>query len=192
MQCKCEQMNRKSNLIYSHRSRKKEKKEEEGEDATPFSHSYCVPMIINIIRMLFYLFLLLTGTCDAQSPMLVRLGIIDDHDYPQRILNIDIPNTTFCEQHGIQLQIFWINSSHSVSDLVESMETRDNVTHIYLARAAKFSTNLIQDFCQTHRIPFITMRSLTNQIMSVVRVRRLFQSTNLDFFLSLVSFWESM
>jgi hypothetical protein len=115
--------------------------------------------------MFLHLFLFLTGTLSIYSQVLVRLGIIDDHDHQQTSLNIDIPNITFCDQQKIRLQVFWINSSYSPSDLADRLERQDNITHIYLARTAKFSTRFIQDFCQTHRLPFIAMRSISNRLL---------------------------
>jgi len=93
----------------------------------------------------------------SQSTIYIR--IVDDNDYPKGILNIVIPNITFCNHLGLRLQIQWVNVSNSLSDLIDRLELEENQTNIYLARSTKFSAKLIQDFCQTNRIPFVSMHA---------------------------------
>ena len=102
----------------------------------------------------------------AHARFPIRLGIIDDHDHPSGILNIALPNVTLCSHHGIVLQIFWINSSQPLWNLVDDLQMAENRTYIYLARSATFSTKLIQDFCQTHGIPFMAIRSYNSPTRS--------------------------
>ncbi|CAF1156157.1 unnamed protein product [Adineta steineri] len=93
------------------------------------------------------------------SQSTISIGIIDDNDSPKGILNIAIPNITFCNHHGLILQIRWINSLNSLLDLLNELEERANHTHIYVAHKDQFSTKLIQGFCQTYRIPCVSMNS---------------------------------
>jgi hypothetical protein len=93
------------------------------------------------------------------SQSTIYIGIIDDNDYPKGILTIPISNITFCNQKGLILLIQWINSSNSLPNLINRLESRENQTNIYITHKAKFSTKLIEDFCKTNRIPFITMSS---------------------------------
>jgi hypothetical protein len=106
-----------------------------------------------------HLLLLFTFISFTHTQSTVYIGIVDDNDYPNGILNLVIPNITFCNQHNLRLQIQWINSSSSLSDLIDGLELRKNQMNIYLTRTMKFSTKLIQDFCQTYRIPFISMHT---------------------------------
>lgn len=93
----------------------------------------------------------------------VYIGIVDDDDdYPKGILNLVLPNITFCNQHYLQLQIQWINSSNSLYNLIDELELHQNQMNIYLTHRMKFSTKLIQDFCQTYHIPFISMHTYEN------------------------------
>jgi hypothetical protein len=105
---------------------------------------------------LYHLLLFFTLTYSQST---IYIGILDDNDYPKGILNLVIPNITFCNNYGLKLGIQWINSSNSLADIIDGLELRENRTNIYLSRTEKFSTKLIQDFCQTHRIPFISMHS---------------------------------
>lgn len=105
---------------------------------------------------LYHLLLFFTLTYSQST---IYIGILDDNDYPQGILNIVIPNITFCNSYGLKLEIQWINSSNSLADLIDKLELQQNQTNIYLERTQTFSTKLIQDFCQMHRIPFISMHS---------------------------------
>ncbi|CAF2405670.1 unnamed protein product [Rotaria sp. Silwood2] len=93
------------------------------------------------------------------SQSLINIAIIDGNHYPTGFLNIVIPNVTFCNHYGLILRTQWINSSYSLTDLIDHLESQKNQTNIYLSRASKLSTKLVQDFCQTYRIPFISMRS---------------------------------
>ncbi|CAF1245495.1 unnamed protein product [Rotaria sordida] len=104
--------------------------------------------------LLFYAMMFLT-----YSQSTINIAIIDDIDYPTGFLNIVIPNVTFCNHHGLILRTHWINSSYSLIDLIDKLESQENQTNIYLTRTTKFSTKLVQDFCQTYRIPFVSMRS---------------------------------
>jgi len=110
--------------------------------------------------MLFYhLVLFFTIIFSTHSQSIISIGIIDDNDSPKGIINIAIPNITFCNHHGLILQIQWINSSNSLMDLIDGLETRKNQTHIYLTHTDQFSSKLIQGFCQTYRIPIVSMNS---------------------------------
>jgi len=111
-----------------------------------------------IIKQMFLYHLLLVFTF-TYSQSTIYIGILDDNDYPKGILDIIIPNITFCNNQGLKLQIQWINSSNSLANLIDGLELRKNQTNIYLARTQKFSTKLIQDFCQAYQIPFINMHS---------------------------------
>lgn len=105
---------------------------------------------------LYYIFFFFTLT-SSQSTIYIR--ILDNNDYPKGTLNIVIPNITFCYSHGLKLEIQWMNSSNSLADLIDQLELQQNQTNIYLERTQTSSTKLIQAFCQTHRIPFISMHS---------------------------------
>ncbi|CAF3438343.1 unnamed protein product [Rotaria socialis] len=89
----------------------------------------------------------------------MNVAIIDDNDYPTGILDIGIPNVTACDRQGLILRTRWINSSHSLTNVMDQLEFDKHQTNIYLARTNKFSTKLVQDFCQTYHKPFISMRS---------------------------------
>lgn len=115
-----------------------------------------------------FLYLFLFGTTCASAEMFIRIGIIDDYDHSQKSFNIDLPNLNMCDQHGIQLQLSWINSSGSSSNLLDRLERQENFTHVYLARQVKFSSKSIQDFCQTNRIPFVTLSSLSQRMTTYV------------------------
>ncbi|CAF0977628.1 unnamed protein product [Rotaria sp. Silwood1] len=93
----------------------------------------------------------------SQTP--INIAIIDDNHYPTGFLNIVIPNVTFCNYYGLILRTQWINSPYSLTDLIDQLESQVNQTNIYLSRTSKFSTKLVQDFCQTYRIPFVSMHS---------------------------------
>jgi hypothetical protein len=107
-----------------------------------------------------YLFLLIIYFKFCQSK--IRIGIIDDNDNPKRFININISNVTFCGQQGLNLELHWINTSNSLSNLLNQLEFEENFTNIYLTHTEKSYTKLIQDFCQTNSIPFINMRSYEN------------------------------
>ncbi|CAF3809797.1 unnamed protein product [Rotaria magnacalcarata] len=93
------------------------------------------------------------------SQTIINVAIIDDNDYPTGVLDIAIPNVTVCDRQGLILRIRWINSSHSLTNVMDQLEFDKHQTNIYLARTNKFSTKLVQDFCQTYHKPFISMRS---------------------------------
>ncbi|UJR21339.1 hypothetical protein I4U23_024433 [Adineta vaga] len=95
----------------------------------------------------------------TSSQSTISIGIIDDNDSPRGVLNIAIPNITFCYHQGLILQIRWINPWKSLLNLLNELEVRANQTHIYLARMDHFSTKLIQGFCQTYRLPLVIMNS---------------------------------
>ncbi len=95
----------------------------------------------------------------------IRIGIIDDNDNSKEFVNINVPNVTFCGQKGLNLQLYWINTSNSFSNLLNKLEFEQNFTNIYLTRTETFYTKLIQDFCQTNHIPFINMRSYESKTM---------------------------
>lgn len=108
-------------------------------------------------QLLFAVSAILLSSTAAQST--VSVGIIDEHDAPRGVLNIAVPNITFCHHQGLILQIRWINPWKSLLHLLHELEGRANQTHIYLAHMDHFSTRLIQGLCQTYRIPFVTMNS---------------------------------
>jgi hypothetical protein len=108
---------------------------------------------------LYYILLFFTIFFFTYSQSTIYIGIVDDNDYPKGILTIPIPNATFCNHHGLILLIQWINSSNSLPNLLDRLELRANQTNIYLTQKTKYTTKLIQDFCQTYRIPFVTMAS---------------------------------
>lgn len=90
---------------------------------------------------------------------IIRIGIIDDNDTPKGIININIPNITFCGEKYLNLQLYWINTSNSLSNLLNTLESEQNFTNIYLSNTINIHTKLIQDFCQVNHIPFINMKS---------------------------------
>ena len=104
-----------------------------------------------------HIFILIFFVPSIYTQSTVYIGVVDDNDYPQGILNLFLTNITFCRQHNLQLQIQWINSSSSLTDLIDKLEQHRNQMNIYLTHTTKFSTKLIEDFSQTHRIPFINM-----------------------------------
>jgi hypothetical protein len=115
-----------------------------------------------------HLLLFLTIISFVSSQSTVHIGILDDNDYPKGLLNIIIPNVTVCQHRGLILQIQWINSSNSLADLIDGLELRKNQTNFYLTRTAKFSTKLIQDYCQTYGIPFISMHPYESSLTAFV------------------------
>ncbi len=104
-----------------------------------------------------YLFLSIIYSTYCQST--IRIGIIDDNDNPKRFVNINVSNVSFCGQKDLNLQLHWINTSNSLSNLLNQLEFEENFTNIYLTYTEKSYTKLIRDFCQTNSIPFINMRS---------------------------------
>jgi len=88
----------------------------------------------------------------------IRIGIIDDNDNPSRFVNINVSNVTFCGEKSLNLQLHWINTSNSLSNLLNKLEFEQNFTNIYLTHTGKFYTKLIRDFCQTNHIPFINIK----------------------------------
>jgi hypothetical protein len=111
------------------------------------------------MSLLLLLLLFFTNALFTHTQPTIHIGIIDDNDYPKGILNIDVPNVTFCGYHNIKLQIYWINASNSLFNLIDELELQENLINIYLARTRSFSTKLIEDFSQTYQIPFISMHS---------------------------------
>ena len=108
--------------------------------------------------LLLLFFLPLISFVYTQSTIYVR--IVDDNDYPQGILTVLLPNLTFCNATRLQLQIQWINTSTSLADLLlNGFDFDDQRKHVYLTRTSKLSSRLIQDFCRTYHIPFLTIHS---------------------------------
>ncbi len=114
------------------------------------------------LRVLYLLSLIIHSTY-CQST--IRIGIIDDNDDPKEFMDINISNVTFCGQKDLNLQLHWMNTSNSLPNLFNKLELKQNLTNIYLTHTGKFSTKLIQDFCQTNHIPFINMKSYEDKIM---------------------------
>ncbi|CAF0723950.1 unnamed protein product [Adineta ricciae] len=111
-------------------------------------------MVFSRVLMIFSTFIVITS-----SQSTISIGVIDENDSPQGILNIAVPNTTFCYHQGLILQIRWINPRKSLLNLLNELDVRANQTHIYLAHMDHFSTKLIEGFCQTYRLPFVIMNS---------------------------------
>ena len=109
-----------------------------------------------------HLLLLLSFISFISTQSTIYVRIIDDNNYPQGILTVLLPNLTVCNDKSLRLQIQWINTSNSLSDLIDGLEIEDKQRHVYLTRTTKSSTRLIQDFCQTYRIPFLTIHSSEN------------------------------
>jgi hypothetical protein len=114
------------------------------------------------LRVLYLLSLIIYSTY-CQST--IRIGIIDDNDDRKEFVDINISNLTFCGQKELNLQLHWMNTSNSLPNLFNKLELKQNLTNIYLTHTGKFSTKLIQDFCQTNHIPFINMKSYEDKIM---------------------------
>ncbi|CAF0746219.1 unnamed protein product [Adineta steineri] len=110
-----------------------------------------------------YLFLSIVYFTNCQS--IIRIGIIDDNVNPKEFVNIKIPNKNFCGRKDLNLQLYWINTSNSLSYLINKLEFEQNFTNIYITRTAKFSTQLIQDFCEINQIPFINMKAHGSKTM---------------------------
>jgi hypothetical protein len=89
----------------------------------------------------------------------IRIGIIDDSANSKEFVNLNVPNITFCGRKNLNLELYWINTSNSLSNLLNKLEFEQNFTNIYLTRTTKFSTQLIRDFCEMNHIPFINMKS---------------------------------
>jgi hypothetical protein len=111
------------------------------------------------------MYLLFLIICSTYCQSTIRIGIIDDNENPKGLVNIKIPNVTFCGQRGLNLQLHWINTSDSLPNLINKLESKVNFTNIYLTRTIKFYTKLIEDFCQTYDIPFINMDSYETKTM---------------------------
>ncbi|CAF4613811.1 unnamed protein product, partial [Rotaria magnacalcarata] len=56
------------------------------------------------------------------SQTIINVAIIDDNDYPTGVLDIAIPNVTVCDRQGLILRIRWINSSHSLTNVMDQLE----------------------------------------------------------------------
>ncbi|UJR28098.1 hypothetical protein I4U23_009353 [Adineta vaga] len=95
----------------------------------------------------------------------IRIGIIDDNMNSKEITRIKIPNRTFCSQTNSYLQLYWINTSKSLPNLLNKLESDKFLTNIYITRTTKLSTQLIQDFCEINHIPFINMKSFGSKTM---------------------------
>ena len=93
----------------------------------------------------------------------IRIGIIDDNENPKGFVNLNVPNLTFCNQKDLNLQLYWINTSNSFSNLLTKLEGEQNSTHIYITHTKHFYSKLIEDFSQIHHIPFINMKSYENK-----------------------------
>jgi hypothetical protein len=95
---------------------------------------------------------------------IIRVGIIDDNDNPKGLVHINVPNITFCDRQGFNLQLHWINTLNSLPNLLNKLELDDeNQTKIYLTYTEQFSTKLIRDFCQKNHIPFFNIKSDENK-----------------------------
>jgi hypothetical protein len=113
-------------------------------------------------HILYFIFLIIYLTY-CQST--IRIGIIDDHDNPKGIININLPNLTFCGEKRLNLQLYWINISTSIANLLTKLEFEQNSTNIYLIHANKFYTKLLQDFCRINHKLFINMQSYESKTM---------------------------
>src|SRR5689334_14549771 len=80
----------------------------------------------------------------------IRIGIIDDNDNPKGFVRINVPNVTFCGHENLYLQLYWINTSISLFNLINQLEFEQSLTNIYLTNTMNFYTKLIQDFCRTN------------------------------------------
>lgn len=109
-----------------------------------------------------HLLLLLSFISFISTQSTIYVRILDDNDYPQGILTVLLPNLTVCNDQSLRLQIQWINTSTSLSDLIDRLEIDDKQRRVFLTRTTKLSTRLIQDFCETYRIPFLTIHSSEN------------------------------
>lgn len=94
----------------------------------------------------------------------IRIGIIDDNNSKESI-DINLPNITFCNQKGLNLQLYWINTFNSLPNLLNKLELEVNLTNIYLTYTDQYSTKLIENFCQINHIPFFNMKSNENNII---------------------------
>ena len=116
-----------------------------------------------LFHNIFYLVSSLIYFTYCQS--IIRIGIIDDNDNHKGIINIKIPNITYCAEKYLNLQLYWINTSNSLSNLLSTLESEQNFTNIYLSNTINIHTKLIQDFCQVNYIPFIDMKSYESKTM---------------------------
>ena len=105
----------------------------------------------------------------------IRIGIIDDNINSKETIKIKVPNRTFCSQTNFYLQLYWINTSNSLPNLFNKLEAERSLTSIYITRTTKLSTQLIQDFCEIYRIPFINMKSFGTKSMLCSLTRSVFK-----------------
>ena len=106
--------------------------------------------------------LVMLSFIDAQSK--VRIAIMDDMTYSQYPINLQIPNITFCGRDELQLELSWVNTTDSLISLFDRLQSDHNPTDIYLTRTSRLATELIQDFCQLSRRPFVNMQPSANEI----------------------------
>lgn len=106
--------------------------------------------------------LVILSLIDAQSK--VRIAIMDDMTYSRHPINLQIPNITFCGRDELQLQLSWMNTTDSLISLFDRLQADQNPTDIYLTRTSRLPTELIQDFCQLSRRPFVNMQPSANEI----------------------------
>ena len=145
---KCEMTSRESNLIDSYRSKKHKK--------TLLSFLMMIRKKMCLQQyLLFFSMILFTQST-------IYIGIIHNNNYPGENFNIFIPNIIYCNRSGLKLQTQWIDSSNPLSNLIDKLELNQNSTTIYLALENEFSTKLVKDFCETYRIPFVSMYSYGN------------------------------
>lgn len=95
----------------------------------------------------------------------VRIGIVDDVAASKQPVKIKLPNRTLCGQSNFHLQLHWLDAAHSLPHLLNRLESDKELTHVYIARTTKFSTQLIRDFCEMNRIPFVNMQSYGSKTM---------------------------
>lgn len=108
-------------------------------------------------------YVLLTSLSLTHGRTTIRVALFDDIDQTNIPIDIQVPNVTVCNQRDLHLHLYWINSSNSLLDLLDQLESEESLSDVYLARTGQRRTALIEAFCHTHNLPFIDLKSFASE-----------------------------